>query len=212
MRLLLIENGSQLSERVRVIIASDPRVVLQGVARTVCDAMRAIERMAFEIALVDMVLPDGSGVEIIRRIAQPDCGAEAVVVTESCEERTVLDAIEAGAAGYLIKSEVGGRFVDAILQICTGGSPLSPSIARKLLKNFGSPGEAASAASPAPVLTERELQILTLVSQGHTVGDIASRIYLSPHTVSSHVKTLYRKLHAKTRGQAIHEAYRLRLI
>lgn len=227
-RLLLVEDNEHVVERLRTMIEADARVHLQAVAHSVGAALRAIERVPFDIALVDIGLPDGSGLDVIRRIAQLDNGAEAVVITVFGEERTVLQAIEAGATGYLIKGQIGTGLVDAILEVRAGGSPISPMIARQLMRRLrpradaptppaavpSAAGSAPHAPAPAagPLLTKRETGILQLVSQGYTVAEIAAKLFLSPHTVSSHVKALYKKLHVSTRGQAIHEAYRRGLI
>ena len=222
-RLLLVEDNEPVIERLRTMIDADARVRLEAVTNSVAEALRALERVAFDVALVDIGLPDGSGLEVIQRIAQLDNGAEAVVITVFGEERTVLQAIEAGATGYLIKGQIGTGLIDAILEVRAGGSPISPMIARQLMRRLrpaqgepapmAAPGAAPAAPAPAAsLLTKRETGILQLVSQGYTVAEIAAKLFLSPHTVSSHVKALYKKLHVSTRGQAIHEAYRRGLI
>lgn len=213
-RLLLVEDNGQITERFRTAIAADSRVELQASVASVREAMRAIDEIEFDIALVDIGLPDGSGLDVIRRIAQLNNGAEAVVVTIFGEERTVMQAIEAGATGYLIKGQLGSGLLDAVLEVRSGGSPISPMIARQLMKRLRPQAEepCAGPSPSAPVLTTREQGILRLVSQGYTVAEIAEKLFLSPHTVSSHVKNLYKKLHVSTRGQAIHEAYRRGLI
>lgn len=210
-RLLVVEDNVQTIERFCSAMHADPRVELVGCVRTVREAMRAIDKTEFDIALVDLGLPDGSGLDVIRRISQLDRGVESVVVTMFGEEQTVLQAIEAGACGYLVKGQIGSALLDAVLEVRSGGSPISPVIARQLLKRLR-PQEASGPAAAESQLSARELGILRLVTQGFTVAEIANKLCLSPHTVSSHVKNMYKKLHVCTRGQAIHEAYRRHLI
>lgn len=210
-RLLLVEDEPRTAERLQRLLEDDRRVHLVCVTADLRHAFQAVKTHDFDIALVDLGLPDGSGLDLIRRISATKPGVESLVVTVFGEERTVLQAIEAGATGYLIKGLLDDGLVDAILSVRNGGSPISPVIARILMQRLRPPQEATTQAPPSS-LTVRELTILRQVAQGYVVDEIARKLFLSPHTVSSHVKNIYRKLQVGTRGQAIHEAYRLGLI
>jgi DNA-binding NarL/FixJ family response regulator len=175
-----------------------------------------------DVALVDLGLPDGSGLQLIRHLAEVQPEADAMVISVFGEEETVIRAIEAGATGYLIKGSLELNLVESIVQLREGGSPISPLIARRLLKRFAPPDVVsimpATAAEVAPQreegdrLTERELDVLRLVSQGFVVMEIAEKLHISPHTVATHVKRTYRKLQVRSRGQAVSEAIKRGLL
>lgn len=211
-QLLLVEDDNRTVERFRAVIDADPRVELCAHACTVREAMRVIDRTKFDIALIDIGLPDGSGLDVLRRVAKLRGGVESIVVTVFGEEHTVLQAIEAGATGYLIKGQLGAGLLDAVLEVRSGGSPISPMIARQLMKRLRPQTTDRPALLDESLLSTREVGILRLVTQGYTVTEIADKLCLSPHTVSSHVKNMYKKLQVSTRGQAIHEAHRRGLI
>jgi DNA-binding NarL/FixJ family response regulator len=129
----------------------------------------------------------------------------------------VLDSIEAGATGYLLKDAVAERIAASIHELRAGGSPISPGIARRVLARFRvaptpAPGpEANAAATPSP-LTERETELLRLTAKGLSFDTIGQLMGISPHTVVAHVKKIYRKLAVHSRGEAVYEAGQLGLL
>lgn len=228
-RTILVEDIDETRHRLHNELARDPRVFCVGSARTLADGLKLVAEQTIDVALIDLGLPDGSGLELIRKLAELQPDADAMVISVFGEEDTVIQAIEAGATGYLIKGNLDLHLVDAVLQLRAGGSPISPVIARRLLKRFADGGAPApaplsrpavaapharggDAAEPAESLTERELDVLKLVAQGYVVAEIAERLHISPHTVSTHVKRTYRKLQVRSRGQAVSEAIRRGLL
>lgn len=162
-------------------------------------------RARFDLSLIDLALPDGNGVELIQKLAttQPQC--ILVVTTLYADDEYLFPALRAGAQGYLLKDETPTRIANALRGILAGEPPLSPAIAHRLLRMFKqSPSETIS-------LTPREREILGLVAKGHSVRDVASRLELSHHTVSDHMKRIYRKLNINSRAEAALEAARLGL-
>jgi DNA-binding NarL/FixJ family response regulator len=164
-------------------------------------------------------LPDGSGLELIRELLDLHPHADAMVISVFGEEETVFKAIEAGATGYLIKGTLNVGLADAVVNVRSGGSPISPMIARRLLKRFQGPGEIAEVVPQQPVaaaisdrLSEREMSVLKLVAQGFVVNEIAEKLFISPHTVATHVKHIYRKLQVRSRGQAVNVAIKRGLL
>jgi DNA-binding NarL/FixJ family response regulator len=134
-----------------------------------------------------------------------------MVVTVFGDEKSVLGAIEAGARGYLLKDESAEGVGAAILQLLAGGSPITPAIAQHLILRFQarppSPGREAG-----PALSKRELEVLELVVKGFTFGEIAGLLGLSPHTVGTFVRRIYRKLEVSSRGEAVFEALQLGIV
>jgi DNA-binding NarL/FixJ family response regulator len=158
--------------------------------------------------LVDLGLPDGSGVDIIRELRASTRPPEIMVITAMADRHHVIEAIEAGASGYLLKDAEPAVVADAVLELLAGGSPISPSIARHLLRRIQEPPTEKTALT----LTTRETEVLTLAAKGLTYEEIAEALDLSYHTVTTHTRHIYRKLSSRTRSQAIFEALRQGLI
>jgi DNA-binding NarL/FixJ family response regulator len=217
-RTIIVEDIDDTRRRLFDDIAQDTRVSCVGQARNVAEGMALIARHAIDVALIDLGLPDGSGLQLIRYLSDTQPEADAMVISVFGEEETVIRAIEAGATGYLIKGSLELNLVESIIQLREGGSPISPLIARRLLKRFTVTEGTPAVAVPTIVhdegdrLTERELDVLRLVAQGFVVVEIAQRLHISPHTVSTHVKRTYRKLQVRSRGQAVSEAIKRGLI
>jgi DNA-binding NarL/FixJ family response regulator len=164
-----------------------------------------------DVLLVDLGLPDGSGLDVIAaaRAGWPDCAV--MVSTIFGDETHVLRAIEAGAMGYVLKDLSPDELVAEIRSLYAGGSPINPMVARKLLVR-----QAAQAVPPpqAPALealaqpSAREAEVLTLVARGYTVDEVASALGVSPHTVQTFVRRIYTKLQVNSRAGAVREGAR----
>lgn len=165
-------------------------------------ARQALAEAGFEpgLVLVDVGLPDGSGVELVRWLADHRPEALAVVVTIYDDDLHLFDAIAAGAQGYVLKSEASEVLTARLARILDGEPPLSPSIARRMLQRLRPQGPAKPDASG---LTGRETEVLTLLARGHTVAEAAQALGLSPQTVASYVKTIYQKLNVSNRAEAV---------
>jgi len=176
-----------------------------------------------DVLLVDLDLPGGSGIELIRQAAQVRPQCDAMVISVFGDEQHVLDSIEAGATGYLLKDALGLDLAQQLRILRAGGSPISPMIARRLISKFG-PRHSRSAhynghnsrATPGAaveedvmMLSEQESRVLHLAAKGFTFDEIAQFMQGSPHTVMTYVKRVYRKLHARSKVEAIYEARRL---
>ena len=131
-----------------------------------------------------------------------------MVISVLADDHTVLEAIEAGAAGYLLKDAEAIELVEAIEELCAGRSPISSSIARIIVRRLNAPPQAAA----LPTLTARESEILWGIAKGFTYAELAQQLGISRQTVPVHVKNIYRKLEANNRSEAVFEASRLGLI
>ena len=174
-------------------------------------ARRALKEHKPDVLLVDLGLPDGSGIDIIRVIDQLRLDTEALVVTGFNDEHHVFQALQAGAKGYISKHDSSQKITDAIGQMMSGGAPISPVIARLMLTRF-QPAEAKQQSKELELLTEREMSILSYVSRGFTAKEIAEMLEVSYYTVTTHVKNIYRKLKVNSRAEALFEAIQLGLI
>jgi DNA-binding NarL/FixJ family response regulator len=212
---LLVEDDAETRARLGEVIRGDPRLALAGEAATCREGQRLLALTAPDLLAVDLGLPDAHGAELIRFARREHPRTEVLVVTVFGDERSVISALEAGAAGYLLKDGTAGQIVQALLQLAEGGSPISPAIARHILRRFRSDAEAipdAGAAPPAPSLTQREIEVLRLISKGFRFGEIADLLGISAHTVTTHVRHLYKKLEVSSRSAAVWEARHLGLL
>jgi len=168
------------------------------------------------VALVDLQLPDGSGIDVIRQLRRLSPQTESMVISVFGDEAHVVAAIEAGATGYLLKDAGADEIGPAIHRLIAGESPISSAIARHLLRRFqpppSPPPAGAAAAADAPHLTPREREVLQLIAKGLAYQRIAETLGMSPHTVTTHIKQIYRKLEVNSRGEAVFEALQLGLL
>jgi DNA-binding NarL/FixJ family response regulator len=215
-RILVVDDDEAFRESVCAAIARDAGMVLAAQAGTVFQAREAIRRGNFDVALVDLGLPDGNGIELIREIARTRPETDVMVITVFGDEAHVLASIEAGATGYMLKRSLDDTLGATVRELRAGGSPISPVIARQLLQRFKRGAEPA--VPPAAVviddggLSEREREVLLFIAKGFTVGEIATMLHLSAHTVATHVKHIYRKLAVHSRTEAVFEAGRMGLL
>lgn len=170
-------------------------------------------RPPLQLALVDLGLPDGSGVDLIRALHEKEPEAASVVVTIYDDDHYLFDALAAGAGGYLVKGTDAGLLSDILRRLEAGEPPLSPSVARRLIAHFRGPAEPrAGEASNGAELSPRERETLTLLGRGLTVAESAREMGLSPQTVAGYVKIIYQKLHVSNRAAAIREGIRRGLV
>jgi DNA-binding NarL/FixJ family response regulator len=209
---LVVEDDEPTRERlVRALSAHAEALELSAAVGTCAEALHLLRSDPPDVLLVDLDLPDGHGVELIRAARALSADTHAMVVTVFGDEKSVLGAIEAGARGYLLKDESTEGVGAAILQLVAGGAPITPAIARHLILRFQE--RAASAArETGPALSKRELEVLELVVKGFTFPEIAELLGVSPHTVGTFVRRIYRKLEVRSRGEAVFEALQLGLV
>ncbi len=165
------------------------------------------------IALIDLALPDGSGVDLIAAIAQDHPGVIPVVVSIYDDEAHLFDAVAAGAQGYLLKDQQPETLVRRLMEIEKGEPPLSPSIARRILAHFQKGAPASNETNiPDVALTVRETEVLGLLARGLRISDAAADLGLTRHTVAGYVKVIYSKLNIASRAEAALEARKRGLI
>ena len=175
-------------------------------AASLAEALAACEPPP-PLALVDLGLPDGSGVALIERLHP--LGTLCVVATVFDDDAHLFPALHAGAQGYVLKDQTPESLAAMLAGIAAGQPPLSPSIARRLLRHF-QPAAPAQAAEPA--LTARESDVLRLIAKGLSVAEVACMLELSRHTVAGYLKDIYRKLSVGSRAEAALEAMRRGLV
>jgi DNA-binding NarL/FixJ family response regulator len=213
---LIVEDQERFRQAFRRALEALPDIRLLGIAPDLPQGLQSFEALRPDVLLVDLDLPGGSGIELIRHAAQtrPDC--EVMVISVFGDEQHVVASIEAGATGYLLKDSLALDLAGQLRTLRAGGSPVSPVIARRLLVRMAPmppmpplpevpPPESAEAAA----LSEQESRVLHLAAKGFTFDEIAQFMAVSPHTVTTYVKRVYRKLHVRSKVEAIYEARRL---
>jgi DNA-binding NarL/FixJ family response regulator len=210
---MVVEDDAAFLTRFCRIVACDAEFELFAAVGNLASARQAMSKAAPDVLLTDLGLPDGSGIELIRETARRYPATDMMVITVFDDKDHVLASIEAGATGYILKDSMPEEFVGLIRQLRAGGSPISPVIARQLLKRF-------KPTAPVPhvgqteeaALYARESEILSFIAKGFSFAEIARLLGVSPHTVTTHVKKIYQKLAVHSRGEAVYEAGRMGLI
>jgi DNA-binding NarL/FixJ family response regulator len=175
------------------------------------EILKALERARPDVLLVDLGLPDGNGLDVVREVANRWPSVLIMVITIFGDETRVVGAIKAGASGYLLKDDAAEGIGAAIHQLLEGGAPISPGIARHLIRQLR-PSNAQAAGNAVIKLSAREHEVLTLASKGYNYAETAALLGLTPSTVGSYTKTIYEKLAVGSRSEAVYEATRLGLI
>ena len=180
------------------------------------DALECLKTQTFDLALVDLGLPDGNGVDVVSALHRTQPKAVPVVVTIYDDDDHLFPALQAGAFGYLLKEQPKDVLVSQLVRITQGEPPLSPPIARRVLAYFAGAHERRTrlirAVEDEVALTERETEMLQRVAKGYTLPEIAAQFGLSRHTVADYIKQVYRKLGVSSRAEATLEAARRGLV
>jgi len=212
--IVLVEDDPKFRDAFTRAIAAASDLRLHGAAADAAEGLRLLEQSPPDVLLVDLDLPDRPGLDLIRHVARhlPDC--ESMVITVFGDERHVIESIEAGASGYLLKDSLPADFVEQIRLLHAGASPISPVIARQVLTRFKAPKPVPPPAETAevPALSEREHEVLTLATKGFSYDEIAGLLAVSTHTVMTYVKRIYWKLQVHSKAEAVYEARKMGLL
>ncbi|SCX69011.1 response regulator transcription factor [Variovorax sp. EL159] len=212
---VIVEDDPCFSDALSKVVRDAPDMHLAGIASTRAAGLAMLQGPPADVLLVDLGLPDGSGIDIIRAAAQQWPSCSIMVSTNFGDEMHVMQSIEAGAAGYLLKDSSPTKTVDEIRSLASGGSPISPLIARQVLERFrqgvsgsgtATSSQAAPAGSDSAPLSAREKEVLDLITKGFTAHEIAKLMQLSHFTVRTFVRRIYTKLKVTSKAEAIYEA------
>lgn len=211
-RVLLVDDHPLTREALAALLEQHGFAVV-GQASSGEEAIERGRELHPELVLLDLSMPGMDGLEALPRLRAAAPGCEVVVLTASGTEENLLGAIRGGAAGYLLKSEPPERIVDFLRGVAKGEAALSGSVARRLLERVreGDDTEGGVPDEIAAVLSARELEVLLLLDEHLGTDEIARRLYISEHTVRSHVKSLLRKLGASSRREALDTLAQARL-
>lgn len=210
--IVIVEDDAQVRNRLAEIVRGSDQLELLAATEDFTSGAQALIERQPDILLVDLGLPDGSGIDIIKQISINNLSTEAIVISGFHDEYHVFKALEAGAKGYVIKHDLSDKILDGIEMLLNGGAPISPLIARLMLQRFNSNPETTDDEPLKESLTERQIKILKLVSQGYSSKEIAEQLNISYYTVTTHIKNIYQKLEVNSRTAALHRAKSLGLI
>jgi DNA-binding NarL/FixJ family response regulator len=200
-RVLLVDDHDLFRSGLRTLLEAEG-VDVVGEARTGTDAVAEIRALAPDVVVMDLNMPGMSGVEATAKIAMFSPLARVLVLSASDQDADVMDAIMAGACGYLLKDASIDELLAGIRAAATGESLISPAIASKVLQRLRASGSSAREDSTASELSERELQVLRLIANGQDNAQIAAELHISPKTVKNHISNILMKLQIDNRIQA----------
>jgi DNA-binding NarL/FixJ family response regulator len=205
-RIALVEDDAGTLRNLERMLATDEGYLCVGGFRRVAEATDAIPRLEPDVVLVDVNLPDGTGVDVVRTLSPVLPETEFVMLTIYQDGDILFDALSAGAHGYLIKPVRTEQLLAAIRDVLEGGAPMSNVVARKIVRSF----ESDKPLPPPEPLGPREREVLELLAAGATYKVVATRLGISINTVLTYVRRIYRKLHVNSRHAAVDRFKKMR--
>lgn len=199
-RIIIVEDEPDLLAGFIQILSASPQIEVVGSASTLKAALLLVKNTNYDVLLCDIGLPDGSGIDAIKLASEIRPESESMVISLFGDEERVVESMRAGAKSYILKDEQPADFIQAILDLRNGKSPISPKIARLLLKRFQLIGDINAEKSP---LTAQETKVLTLIAHGKSTKVVAKELGISDLTASEHCKNIYRKLNVHSRTEAV---------
>ena len=200
-RVAIVEDNEEILRMLARVISRAPHLHCVCTCPTGESALQAVQQHRPEVVIMDLQLPDISGIECTARLKRMMPETQILVYTVYADNNQVFKALEAGASGYLLKRNTHAEVLQAIADVHAGGSPMTGEIARKVVQSFnkivpGAPRETEQ-------LTQREEEILSLLSRGYVPKEIADQLSVSFDTVRFHLKNIYAKLHVRSRTEAV---------
>jgi len=212
-RVLIADDQTLLRDSFRVLLETDPGFAVVGEAGTGREAVRLALAKRPRVVLMDIRMPDMTGIEATERICRETGDIRVLILTTFDLDEYVYGALRAGASGFLLKDASAAELLAAVRVVAAGEALLAPSVTRRLIAAFGAqPRPSRAFHRRLAGVTDREREILTLIARGLSNGDIAAHLTLSPATVKSHVGRLLTKLNARDRAQLVVAAYETGLV
>ena len=209
LRVAIVEDDPTMREGLAALVGRTPGYRCVGQHGSVEELLRRSQDRLADVILLDINLPGISGAEGVRFVRERWPATEVLMLTVYSDEAKIFESICNGAVGYLLKKTPPARLLDAIREAASGGAPMSPEIARKVVTLFR---RTRTAEPPAEALTAQELRLLQLLAQGHSYQAAADRLEISVNTVRSYVRNVYDKLHVHSKSEAVSKALRSGLI
>jgi DNA-binding NarL/FixJ family response regulator len=201
-RIMLVDDHGMVRNGIRLMLANDPDLEIAGEAETAQQAVALAQAQPFDVALVDISLPDRSGLDLLRQLVETHPKLAVLIISMYSEEVYAVRALKHGAAGYLTKDSSAATMVAAIRKAAAGGKVVSADTAQKLAGMIGGSGLAAH-----EHLSDRELEVMKLIAAGESLVDIAERLHLSPSTVTTYRTRILEKMKMKNNAELTRYVY-----
>jgi DNA-binding NarL/FixJ family response regulator len=202
----IIEDLIEIQQGLQNILESDERLEFLKSFSTAEDAIEEIPNLCPDIVITDINLPGKSGIEALIELKEILPETQFIMFTIYEDSDLIFDALKAGASGYMLKNTAPQKILDAIIELYNGGSPMSPSIARKVIASFNKPLQYIDQ-TVNQLLSRREQEVLELLSKGFLYKEIADQLFISLSTVKRHLNHIYVKLHVQNKTEAVNKLY-----
>ena len=206
---LLCDDQALVRDGFRMILNNEEDIIVVGEAIDGREAVELTKRLLPQVVLMDVRMPSMNGIEATRRILASGVESRVLILTTFDLDEYVYEALRAGASGFMLKDVTARQLVDGVRVVASGEALLAPTVTRRLLERFAStlPGGDESAPPALESLTERELEILTLLASGLSNAELGAKLYLSEPTIKTHLSSIFRKLGVRDRVQAVIAAF-----
>ncbi len=199
----IVEDDNEIRQTLTLIIDGSQGFTCKYAFPDGESAMASIENLPVDIVLMDIDLPGKSGIEVTRVLKQKCPQIDIIMLTVQSDDDSIFESLCVGASGYLLKDTNPADLLVHIKEVFNGGSPMSSQVARRIINSF------RIIDNP---LSSRETEVLKILSKGMNYKEVASELFLSPHTIKTHIKNIYSKLHVNNRAEAIYKAIKKKLI
>jgi len=206
---VIVEDDERVRKSLQEILASDRQCICIGAYSSAEDALEGISETPPNVVLVDVNLPGMDGVSLIQQLAPLMPKTQFMILSVLSDSDTIFRALAAGAHGYLLKPVRAKQLLEAVHDVYQGGSPITSTIARKIVKSFSEPQEKTAGCTEDASLGPREKEVLDLLTKGLAYKEIADNLGISRNTVMTVVQRVYQKLHVHSRGEAVAKFHRL---
>lgn len=196
----IVEDNNKIRNGLAAIIDGSEGFQCNAVYETAEEALRKIPKENPDVVLMDINLPGMTGIECVVKLKEILPDIQIMMLTVYEDNEMIFKSLTAGATGYILKRTPPSELLDAIKEIHSGGSPMSDQIARKVVQTFQKMGQSNK---DTENLSDRELEILTYLSRGYHDKEIADKLFLSVKTVRTHLRNIYKKLHVRSRTEAV---------
>lgn len=213
-KVLIVDDHTVFCEALSSLLTIKGEVDVVGIASNAEDAFQKVKQLNPDVVLMDIELKDSDGIQTTRIIKEKHPNTEVIILTMHTDEQYLLEAIQAGAKGYILKDFPSSLLLEAIKYVAEGKSLFDPTSSSRVLnelKLFLNKKRQLTEEKDSS-LSKREVEILKLIAEGYTNKEIAQKLYLSEHTVRNHISNIFLKLNCNTRAKAVLEAFKKKLI
>jgi DNA-binding NarL/FixJ family response regulator len=203
-QIAIVEDNHDIRTGLMMIVNGTDDLECRQTFATAEEALRVLPISCPDVVLMDIDLPGMNGIECIKQLREKCASTLYMMLTVFEDDEKIFRSLEAGATGYMLKKTPPAQLVDAIKDMCNGGSPMNAQIARKVVASFSKP----KTSKDAEELTKRELELLELLSKGYRYKEIADKLFISQDTVRTHIRNVYVKLHVNSKIEAINKVFK----